>query len=183
MDPEATRAFGRPDGVDGSFVADELRPSRFRRADDFAPGALPTDPVLQEAFGRPFPGGDSLQRHPADAGALEAEADDSELLDDPWRDPAAGVALGTPALQAPVVVVEGPPPGKLGLREVLFGGRVSHLALATLALTALLIGTLGGWVGRKTAEVVEAFTTSKVTLSKPFRLLRLPVRRLLWLLL
>ena len=61
--------------------------------------------------------------------------------------------------------IEGPPPGKLGVREVLFGGKVSYLALATLALTALLIGVVGGWVGRKTAEVVEAFTTSKVTLS------------------
>jgi S1-C subfamily serine protease len=51
------------------------------------------------------------------------------------------------------------------VRDVLFGGRVSYLALITLALIALLIGTLGGVVGRKTAEVVEAFTTSKVTLS------------------
>ena len=165
VDSEATRTFGRPNGVEGSFVADELRPSRFRRSGNFAPSARPADPVLQEAFSRPSPGSDSLQRHPADAGALAAEADDSELLDDPWRDPAAGVALGTPALQTPVTVIEGPPPGKLGLREVLFGGRVSYLALATLALTALLIGVVGGWVGRKTAEVVEAFTTSKVTLS------------------
>jgi len=165
VDSEATRTFGRPTGVDGSFVAEELRPSRFRRADDFSPSAKPADPVLQEAFSRPFPGGDSLQRHPADAGALEAEVDDSELIEDPWRDPAAGVALGTPALDTPVQIIEGPPPGKLGLREVLFGGRVSYPALATLALTALLIGVVGGWVGRKTAEVVEAFTTSKVTLS------------------
>jgi S1-C subfamily serine protease len=165
VDSQATRTFGRPKGVEGSFVADELRPSRFRRSDDFAANAKPADPVLQEAFSRPYAGGDSLQRHPADAGALDAEADDTELLDDPWRDPAAGVALGTPAVQAPTVVIEGPPPGKLGVREVLFGGRVSYLALATLALTALLIGVVGGWVGRKTAEVVEAFTTSKVTLS------------------
>ena len=165
VDSEATRTFGRPSGVDGSFVAEDLRPSRFRRAEDFNPSAKPADPVLQEAFSRPFPGGESLQRHPADAGALEAEADDAELIADPWRDPAAGVALGTPAVQAPVHVIQGPPPGKLGVREVLFGGRVSYVALATLALTALLIGVVGGWVGRKTAEVVEAFTTSKVTLS------------------
>jgi S1-C subfamily serine protease len=37
--------------------------------------------------------------------------------------------------------------------------------LAVLGIAALLIGIAGGWVGRKTAEVVEAFTTSKVTLS------------------
>ena len=167
VDPAASRAFGRPSGVDGSFVAEELRPSRFRRADDFSPTAPPADPVLQEAFSRPYPGVDSLQRHPADAGALNADAgaDDSELVDDPWRDPAAGVALGTPALPTAVTVIGGPPPGKLGLREVIFGGRVSRVALATLALLALTIGMLGGWVGRKTAEVVEAFTTSKVTLS------------------
>ena len=165
VDPAATRAFGRPSGVDGSFVAEELRPSRFRRADEFTPIAPPADPVLQEAFSRPYPGVDSLQRHPADAGALAAEVDDADIADDPWRDPAAGVALGTPALPAAVTVIEGPPPGKLDLREVLFGGRVSRLALATLALLALTIGMLGGWVGRKTAEVVEAFTTSKVTLS------------------
>ena len=165
VDPAASRAFGRPSGVDGSFVAEELRPTRFSRADDFTPAAKPADPVLEEAFSRPYLVSDSLQRHPADAGALEAEADDSEVIDDPWRDPAAGVALGTPALQTPASVIEGPPPGKLGLREVLFGGRVSHIALATLALIALTIGMLGGWVGRKTAEVVEAFTTSKVTLS------------------
>ena len=55
--------------------------------------------------------------------------------------------------------------GKLGVRDVLFGGRVSYVALAVLAIIALVIGFAGGWVGRKTAEVVEAFTTSKVTLS------------------
>lgn len=57
------------------------------------------------------------------------------------------------------------PTGKLGVREVLFGGRVSYVALAVLGIVALLIGIAGGWVGRKTAEVVEAFTTSKVVLS------------------
>ncbi len=38
-------------------------------------------------------------------------------------------------------------------------------ALAILAAVALLIGLVGGIIGRKTAEVVEAFTTSKVTLT------------------
>ena len=57
------------------------------------------------------------------------------------------------------------PSGKLGVRDVLFGGKVSYLALAILAVVALVIGLVGGVVGRKTAEVVEAFTTSKVTLS------------------
>ncbi len=163
VDPESVRTFGRPDGVDGSFVAEELRPARYRGSENFSPAAKKTDPVLQEAFSRPYPGGESLQRHPADAGALDARDEDVEP-DDPWRDPAAGVALGTPALERPAPVIIGPPPGKLGVREVLFGGRVSYVALAVLGITALLIGMVGGWVGRKTAEVVEAFTTSKVTL-------------------
>ena len=47
------------------------------------------------------------------------------------------------------------------MRDVLFGGRVSYVALAILGIVALLIGIAGGWVGRKTAEVVEAFTTSR----------------------
>ena len=42
--------------------------------------------------------------------------------------------------------------GKLGVRDVLFGGRVSYVALAMLAIIALVIGLAGGWVGRKTAE-------------------------------
>ncbi len=54
--------------------------------------------------------------------------------------------------------------GKLGVRDVLFGGKVSYVALAVLGIVALIIGFAGGWVGRTTAEVVQAFTTSKVTL-------------------
>ena len=162
VDPASSRAFGRPDGVDGSFVGLE----RYRDQGDYTPTNQPPDPVLAEAFGRPYTGGDSLQRHPADTGALDAERRGQGIdePDDPWRDPGAAAALGTPALpQAP------PAPsiaamGKLGVRDVLFGGRVSYVALAVLAIVALLIGFAGGWVGRKTAEVVEAFTTSKVTL-------------------
>ena len=163
--PEAARAFGRPRGVDGSFVGEDLRAGGYRRSEEFTPINKPADPVLEEAFSRPYPGSDSLQRHPADAGALDAEMLGAEEPDDPWRDPEAGVALGTPALERPAPIVVGPPPGKLGVRDVLFGGRVSYAALAVLGITALLIGLVGGWVGRKTAEVVEAFTTSKVTLS------------------
>lgn len=165
VDPQSSKVFGRPRGVDGSFVAEELRPARYRGADQFTPAAKPADPVLQEAFGRPYPGGESLQRHPADAGALHAGPALPEEPDDPWRDPNAGAALGSPAVDRPGPVVITAPAGKIGVREILFGGRVSYTALAVLGITALLIGLLGGWVGRKTAEVVEAFTTSKVTLS------------------
>jgi len=41
---------------------------------------------------------------------------------------------------------------------------VSHLALTALAVLAILIGLLGGWVGRKTAEVTQAFMIPKMTL-------------------
>ena len=165
VDPKATKAFGRPDGVRGSFLAEALRPARFRRAEEFEPADNPVDPVLQEAFGRPYPGGESLQRHPADAGALDAAANGAEQPADPWRDPSAGVALGTPAVARPAPQVIPASAGKLGVREVLFGGRVSYTALAVLGIAALLLGLVGGWVGRTTAEVIEAFTTSKVTLS------------------
>ncbi|BBZ77182.1 serine protease HtrA [Mycolicibacterium anyangense] len=165
VDPQATSTFGRPKGVDGSFVAEELRPAKYRGEVDFTPTNKPADPVLQEAFSRPFPGGESLQRHPADAGALDADTEGPEEPDDPWRDPAAPAALGAPAVDRPVAVAASGPTGKLGVRDVLFGGKVSYVALAILGITALLIGLVGGWVGRKTAEVVEAFTTSKVTLS------------------
>ncbi|MGI9123302.1 MAG: serine protease HtrA [Mycobacterium sp.] len=165
VDPAATRTFGRPNGVEGSFVAEELRPAAYRDGQDFTAKKKSPDPVLEEAFGRPYAGGDSLQRHPADAGALDGETAGPEEPDDPWRDPYAGAALGSPAIEKAAPVVIGPPPGKLGVRDVLFGGRVSYTALAVLGITALLIGLAGGWVGRKTAEVVEAFTTSKVTLS------------------
>ncbi len=85
VDPAATRTFGRPRGVDGSFVAEELRPAKFRQSTEFAPTEKPSDPILQEAFSRPHPGGESLQRHPADAGALAAGADVNDDPVDPWR--------------------------------------------------------------------------------------------------
>jgi S1-C subfamily serine protease len=146
-----------------------VRPPKYRDQGEFRPHDQPADPVLEEAFSRPVGTGDSLQRHPVDAGALAAEKNGAgaDEPDDPWRDPAAAAALGSPAV-APSTPQTAPGySGKLGVRDVLFGGRVSYLALAILLLIALLIGTLGGVIGRKTAEVVEAFTTSKVTLSTP----------------
>ena len=163
VDPSTTRAFGRPDGVNGSFVGVDGQPDQ----GEFTPTDQPPDPVLEQAFGRPNGNGDSLQRHPADIGAMDAERErqQPEEPDDPWRDPGAAAALGTPAMPKPAPVRAADNVGKLGVRDVLFGGRVSYVALAVLAIIALVIGFAGGWVGRKTAEVVEAFTTSKVTLS------------------
>jgi S1-C subfamily serine protease len=163
VDPAARRAFGRPDGVNGSFVGLD----NYRDQGEYTPQDLAPDPVLAEAFGRPYPEGESLQRHPADAGAMEAEreAGRPDEADNPWRDPGAAATLGTPALPKPAPAPSTAQVGKLGVRDVLFGGKVSYVALAVLAIIALVIGFAGGWVGRKTAEVVEAFTTPKVTLN------------------
>jgi S1-C subfamily serine protease len=162
VDPASQRAFGRPAGVTGSF----LDADKYRDQGEFTPKDAPADPVLAEAFGRPYPGVESLQRHPADAGALEAEREGTgpDDADDPWRNPGAPVALGTPAMAAAPREASNVNTGKLGVRDVLFGGKVSYVALGVLGIMALVIGVAGGWVGRTTAEVVQAFTTSKVTL-------------------
>ncbi len=166
VDAASRQAFGRPDGVQGSFVAERVRPTKYRNQGEFSPHDEPADPVLSEAFGRPFPGADSLQRHPTDAGALDDGKDQPDEPEDPWRDPGAAAALGEPALTtAQAHTAAGAERDRLGVRDVLFGGRVSYPALLVLAVLALLIGLIGGVVGRKTAEVVEAFTTSKVTLA------------------
>ncbi|MGV0835946.1 serine protease HtrA [Mycolicibacterium thermoresistibile] len=160
VDPAERRAFGRPEGVDGSFLGAD----KYRDQGEYTPRDQAPDPVLEQAFGRPHPGVDSLQRHPADAGALEAEKAPGDEPADPWRDPDAPAALGTPAMPEPPPMPAPVTTGKLGVRDVLFGGRVSYAALGILAVCAIAIGVLGGWVGRVTAEVTEAFTTSKVTL-------------------
>jgi S1-C subfamily serine protease len=171
VDSASRQTFSRPDGVQGSFVAERVRPAKYRSQGEYTPHDEPADPVLLEAFGRPFPGVESLQRHPIDAGALDEEKDGRQGNGrpaepaDPWRDPGAFAALGGPAVAPARPPGAGDLPGRLGVRDVLFGGRVSYLALAVLAGIALLIGLVGGVIGRKTAEVVEAFTTPRVTLS------------------
>ncbi len=167
VDPASKQAFGRPAGLRGSFVPASVRPQKYRDQGEFTPRDQHPDPVLKEAFGRPFAGAASLQRHPSDAGALDRNGNGNrpDASDDPWRNPAAAAALGSPALTRPAPQGAAAVGGKLGVRDVLFGDRVSYRALVTLAVLALVIGLAGGWVGRKTAETVEAFTSSKVTLS------------------
>ncbi len=123
--------------------------------------------MLAEAFGRPYAGAESLQRHPTDAGRLHGDrvGDTGDGVDDPWRNPGAIAALGAPALQEPPRAPAGPDTDELSVRDVLFGGKVSHVSLAVLVIIALLIGFTGGLTGRTTADVAEAFTTSKVTRS------------------
>lgn len=166
VDPASRKTFGRPGGVESSFGTEGQRAQKEHDQGEFTPRNQAPDPVLEEAFGRPFSGAGSLQRHPADSGALGGDNGSGvpEEPDDPWRDPAAGAALGTPAVTAspPMPAAD---TRKLGVRDVLFGERVSYTALAVLSALAVLIGFVGGCMGSRSAEFVEAFTKSKVTLS------------------
>ena len=129
----AKRAFGRPEGINGSFVGSD----RYRDQGEYTPTDQAPDPVLAEAFGRPYAGGDSLQRHPADAGAMDAERDGrtAEEPEDPWRDPGARPRRWAPRrCPNPLPRRAAVGMGKLGVRDVLFGGKVSYVALAILGV-------------------------------------------------
>ena len=163
VDPVSQRAFGRPPGVAGSFLGAE----KYHNRHEYIPRDIAPDPLLAAAFGRPYGAAGPLQRQPVDAGTTNEERDGStgDSVVDPWRDPRAFATVGAPALEEPPCSAISPRNGKLGLRDMLYGGRVSHVSLTLLAITALLIGFTGGGIGRKTAEVAETFTTSQVTLS------------------
>ncbi len=149
--------FGRPDGVQGSFEAES------RRSDGARPQPRPTapDPVLTEAFSRPAGTTETLQRDPY-AGPIEPE--EPEPAQDPWRDTESAAALGEPGLTPPPKPVPQPDPDKLGVRDVLFGRRVSVRALVVLGIVALVIGLLGGAIGRITGTTLEKLTDSRATL-------------------
>jgi S1-C subfamily serine protease len=138
-DPATRRAFGRPDGVQGAFAG----PDRRHDQGDHAPTEQSPDAVLADVFGRP--------------------RDDDR--DDTAYPPPAPMAADTSAEPAPAAPPVGPTE-KLGLRDVLFSGKVSVPALVILAVAALVFGLLGGWIGSKTASVIQAFTTPKVSLSR-----------------
>jgi S1-C subfamily serine protease len=154
---ETAEVFGRPVGVGGSFAQRGHTDSRP------APAVRPPDPVLAEAFGRPDGETDSLQRDPlASYGAPVG----NPKPEDPWRDPDSAPVLDHPALAVPVAgepTLAGP---KLGVRDVLFGNRISWWALATLAIVALLIGLAGGLLGRWTAEVAAPLHSNTVELKQ-----------------
>ncbi|WP_084351205.1 trypsin-like peptidase domain-containing protein [Millisia brevis] len=155
VDADTSRVFGRPAGVQGSF--DDVDTDR--RAD--SPQIGPADPILAQAFGRPDGVEDSLQR-PAEAG-VERPAPSAPV--DPWRDPAAAVSLGSPAIEVPA---EGPlPPARaLGVRDVLFSGAVAPRALAILMALALLLGALAGMIGGIFGSFGQSLTSQRVTLTQ-----------------
>jgi S1-C subfamily serine protease len=142
VDASTQRAFGRPDGVDGAFLGAD----HHRDQGEYTPTNQAPQPVLAEAFGRTL--------------AADADGDDTGQAAEPL--PSSAAAETTAAPSPPVRIV---PPSKLGVRDILFSGKVSRPALVVLAVIAIAIGLVGGWVGRKTAEVIEAFTTPKVTLN------------------
>jgi S1-C subfamily serine protease len=142
VDPSTQRAFGRPDGVSGSFTG----PDHHRNQGEYTPTNQSPEAVLAEAFA-PEP-------------AADTEGLATEQPSYPMAVPAPALVPVTPgAAAAPVVK------SKLGVLDILFGGKLTRVALAVLAVIAIAIGLMGGWVGRKTAEVIEAFTTPKMTLN------------------
>ena len=149
VDPASHRAFGRPDGVNGSFVGLD----RYRDQGEYAPKDQAPDPVLAEAFGRPYTGGDSLQRHPADAGALEAERDGQgvDQPDDPWRIPRRRPRWAPRRCPDRST---GPVDRRMASSAcaTCCSRQGVYVALAVQPITALLISLAGGWVGRKTAR-------------------------------
>jgi S1-C subfamily serine protease len=142
VDPSTQRAFGRPDGVSGAFTG----PDHHRDQGDYTPTNQSPQPVLAQAFGPGL--------------APDSEVTATEPPSYPMADPAPVPAPTKFAAAAPPVARR-----KLGVRDILFGGRLTRVALTLLAVIAIAIGLGGGWVGRKTAEVIDAFTTPKMTLN------------------
>jgi S1-C subfamily serine protease len=169
VDPAAAQAFGRPAGVQGAF-ADQLEATR-QQPWTTAP---PPPEELAAAFGRPLNCLEQLQRPPGSNAVRPAGHRDGEddfwpqgAADDPWRDPYAAAVLGPPAVALQGDAGEPPRPGaRLSLAEVLFGGRVSNLALAALAAVAVLVGGVGGLVGRLTADVGTLLNDPGATLAQ-----------------
>ena len=122
-----------------------MGPDRHRDQGEYTPTNQAPEPVLAEAFGPAL--------------AADSEGVATEQPGYPVGDPAPAEIPATRAAAPPVAK------SKLGVLDVLFGGKLTRVALTVLAVIAIAIGLAGGWVGRKTAEVIEAFTISKMTLN------------------
>ncbi|MFC7343184.1 trypsin-like peptidase domain-containing protein [Saccharopolyspora griseoalba] len=166
-DPAQQAAFGRPEGVTGSFDPDQDRLST--RGLTQAP---PPAEALTQAFSRPPNSPERLQRAPGERPGEPEPSDERALWGaderDPWRNPAAGAVLGPPAVDEAASDAHGPsePGPLLSTREVLFGRRVHPKALAVLGVVALLVGLAGGFLGRITAEEGNPLVNPDVTLAE-----------------
>ena len=153
---EAADVFGRPDGVGGAFAPATALGTNGNHGglgDPRTEQVTPPHPALASAFGRPVGVGTTdLQRPPGESGDDDGPVDpfwDGEVAKDPWRDPSAQVALGPPALEAKGKSGGAATTGaRLSARELVFGKRVEPRALALLGVIALLIGAVGGLVGK-----------------------------------
>jgi putative serine protease PepD len=158
--------FGRPSGVDGAFAPSTNGSARKLES-------LPTQPpphhALASAFGRP-PGNETDLQRPPGQHPESAEPDpfwDGGAAKDPWRDPDSSVLLGPPARSEPTQPAPPAPEGaRLSAREVLFGKRVKPTALALLGVVALLIGGVGGLVGKWASDSSSALTEPGATIAE-----------------
>jgi S1-C subfamily serine protease len=164
VDPGIAEVFGRPAGVSGGFAT----PAGHAPA---TPTSLapPAPAALAGAFGRPEPGVESLQRAPSPDTA--PDGDDplwgTDTDRDPWRNPDSTVELGRPAASGEATAAAPRGEGaRLSLREVLFGQRVQPQALIVLAVVAVLVGAVGGLVGRLTAEGASSLTDPDPTITQ-----------------
>ncbi|MGH3934437.1 MAG: trypsin-like peptidase domain-containing protein [Pseudonocardiaceae bacterium] len=180
VDPAAAQAFGRPSGVRGAFAT---QPGESQRASHTPNGTSeglsiappPIQDALAAAFGRPSGSEEQVQRPPGRNGVRPAAASAAEhdfwpqgAGRDPWRDPWAAAVLGSPAVAEDRRDPSDPPrPGaRLSLQEALFGRQLSRPALVALAVVVLLIGGMGGFVGRLTADGGNLLTDPDATLAQ-----------------
>ncbi|MER7010944.1 trypsin-like peptidase domain-containing protein [Saccharopolyspora sp. NPDC000359] len=166
VDPAQSSSFRRPPGVTGSFD-----PNRRNLPVRGIEGTTPPAAPLASAFGRPEDSTEQLQRAPGEQPATPEPAEDPVLWNsderDPWRNPAAGAVLGPPAASVEQEESEPTEAGPLlSVREVLFGRRVETRALVILTVIVVLIGLVGGFLGRITAEEGNPLLNPSVTLAE-----------------
>jgi S1-C subfamily serine protease len=144
-------------------------------SDGISAAAAASPEALAAAFGRPSGSAERLQRPPSHNGAHPSGGSAGE--DDfwprgagrnPWRDPWAAAVLGAPAVAEHHRDLGDPPRrgARLSLQEALFGRQLSHRALALLGAVVLLIGGVGGFVGRLTADGGNLLTDPGATLAQ-----------------
>ncbi|MGQ0577008.1 MAG: S1C family serine protease [Pseudonocardia sp.] len=167
VDPSAAAVFARPDGAQIGFDDPPPRAATL-------PVAVPPPPTaLAYAFGRPVDAVVPLQRPPGSAAvhppvpeSLWTSTGAAKNGSDPWRDPGSHAGLGPPPpAPASPATAAAPEGARLSVRELLFGRRVHPRALALLGAVALLVGALGGIVGRVTAEGAAALTEPDATIA------------------
>lgn len=163
VDADSAEYFGRPDGVTGG--SDPRRDTREPLSVELVEER--PDPALASAFA-PGPGTRrGIERHPDWQDEAEATPPPAP---DPWRDPRTPVGVGSPAVEGPAESgpvdlthdLERPPPPRLSLAEVLFGGRLTRRALAMVAAAVGVIALIAGGIGAVVADSARLLTTSTV---------------------